>query len=294
MVGALLLTACHDDDDVIVNEPVTGPTEATVMSFNILYDDPDNNLGDHNWRSRRGAVLTMVDREKPDVMCLQEPMWNQVYWLAEKLTAYDFVNQNVNGNDNAAGLHNAIFFKKDKYTLVDYGHYWLCALPNSAGLPWNTKDEQRRVTIWAHLKDNQTKAHFYVCSTHMNLGDEDVDLDARERSARLNVEMMGDIAGQDTTVVICGDMNASYAVSDRKREGLTPYYDWMTSARDEAAETDTKFSFNQFEADKANERWNLDHIFVRKATPLKFRTLDGDYGVDYISDHYPIISTIKF
>lgn len=294
MVGVLMLTACHNDDEVIVNEPVTGPTEAKIMSFNILYDDPEENLGTHSWRARRGAILKMIDQERPEVLCLQEPMWNQVLYLDDKLAEYDYVDQNVNGNDNADGLHNAIFYRNDKYTLIDNGAYWLSSQPNGLSYPWNTADRQRRVTVWAHLKDNQTKAHFYVCSTHLNLGSEDVDLEARKRSAQLNVDKMKELAGQDTTVVICGDMNASYAVSDPKRDGLAPYYEWMVSARDEAADTDTKFSFNQFEASMANECWNLDHIFVRKATPLKFRTLDGDYGVDYISDHYPIISTIKF
>ena len=124
MVGALMLTACHNDD-VIVDEQVTGPTEAKVMSFNILYDNTDVINDPNAWRLRRGAVLTMIGQERPDVMCLQEPMWNQVLYLDDKLADYDYVDQNVNGNDNADGLHNTIFYRNDKYTLIDNGSFWL-------------------------------------------------------------------------------------------------------------------------------------------------------------------------
>lgn len=292
MTTALLFTACHDDD-VVIDEQVTGPTEMTVMSFNVLFDDPDNQYAEHNWRSRRNAVLTMINQENPDIMCLQESMWNQMLYLADKLTAYDYVDQNVDGNDNASGLHNTIFYNKDKYTLIDNGNYWLSSQPGGLSYPWNAVDRQRRVAVWAHLKDNKTKAHFFVFNTQLNNGDTEADQDARERSSKLNVEQMEDIVGSDSTVVICGDMYASYAISDTKREALTPYYDWMKSLRDDAPDTDNKYSFNNFDIASANVTSNHDHIFVRNATPLKFRTLDGNYGVDYISDHYPIVSTIR-
>ena len=37
----------------------------------------------------------------------------------------------------------------------------------------------------------------------------------------------------------------------------------------------------------------IDHFFVRKMKVKQFRTLDGDYGVPYISDHYPIEMVIR-
>ena len=37
----------------------------------------------------------------------------------------------------------------------------------------------------------------------------------------------------------------------------------------------------------------IDHFFVSGLKIESFRTLDGDYGVPYISDHYPIEIVIK-
>ena len=37
------------------------------------------------------------------------------------------------------------------------------------------------------------------------------------------------------------------------------------------------------------------HIFYRKVTPVRFRTINNDgYGVPYISDHFPILFTSEF
>ena len=37
----------------------------------------------------------------------------------------------------------------------------------------------------------------------------------------------------------------------------------------------------------------IDHFFVRNIEVKEFRILDGDYGVPYISDHYPIEIVIE-
>lgn len=37
----------------------------------------------------------------------------------------------------------------------------------------------------------------------------------------------------------------------------------------------------------------IDHLFVRNMKCLSYRTLDGDYGVPYISDHYPIEIVVR-
>ena len=68
---------------------------------------------------------------------------------------------------------------------------------------------------------------------------------------------------------------------------LKPLTRLMASARDTAAETDQKGTFNGFGS--APDTIILDHLFYRgRMKCRKFVTLDGDYGAPYISDHYPI------
>ncbi|MBO6759847.1 MAG: hypothetical protein JJ909_02590, partial [Roseivirga sp.] len=51
-------------------------------------------------------------------------------------------------------------------------------------------------------------------------------------------------------------------------------------------------SFNAF------GRWylnrNIDFIFFKNANALSYKAVVKDYGVPYISDHYPIISHMNY
>ena len=119
------------------------------------------------------------------------------------------------------------------------------------------------------------------------------NVSARVKSANLNVARMKELAGEDATVFITGDMNCSYAADDASREALTPYYQWMSAARDIAPAGDA-YSFNHYGSGTATPKRNLDHIFYRDATAVSFRTITDNYGVPYISDHYPILLTVLF
>ena len=69
----------------------------------------------------------------------------------------------------------------------------------------------------------------------------------------------------------------------------------MQSGREEAPQTDTECSYNGFGKSPCKDTWRIDHIFFRRAKPLKFQTItNSGYGVTYISDHYPITLTVEF
>ncbi|WP_278744257.1 endonuclease/exonuclease/phosphatase family protein [Muribaculum intestinale] len=294
MAGMMLLAACSDDDDKQAVEQVTGPTEVCVISCNVLADN-SNQTGDLSWKKRRDALVNMVETEKPDVLCLQGQYWNQVIYLEQQLAGYASVDYNVNGNDANTGRHNTVMYRADKYTLLQQGRYWLSQKPNTMTYPWASKDEERRCTTWALLKDNSTNARFYVACTQMNDGDEPEDMAARLNSAELNVEMIQQMVidnGGTTPVILAGDMNASNDADDARRDCLAPYYGWMTDARTVGG--DTKPSYNGLGTPAAGARLTPDHIFLYKAVPQSFTTLDGNYGVAYISDHNPISCKVKF
>ena len=119
------------------------------------------------------------------------------------------------------------------------------------------------------------------------------NISAREKSAKLNVSKMKELAGENAMLFITGDMNCSYATDDASREALTPYYQWMSAARDIAPAGDA-YSFNNYGSGTATPKRNLDHIFYRNGIAVSFRTITDNYGVPYISDHYPILLTTIF
>lgn len=291
IAGALLAAMCSDDEG---GEQVVGPTDLNFISFNLRCPMAED-TGDLVWDVRKKAVLEMVRQENPDVICFQEPRWNQVAYLMQQLDGYAHVKKNTNeGSAEVSGAYNTIMYRRDKYTLLDWGGFWLSQTPDKLSYPWGATDEQRRVAVWAHLKDNSSHRDFFVFTTHLPFQTEEADDVARTECVKLIVERMKACAGDGTPVFIGGDMNASHEESDVRRGCLEPYYDWMSSARETALQTDDKYSFNGFGESAPARTWNIDHIFYRNAEALQFRTLDGDYGVSYISDHYPIACTFKF
>ena len=104
---------------------------------------------------------------------------------------------------------------------------------------------------------------------------------------------MKEIAGS-LPVFIVGDMNCSYAADDTRRSALAPYYAWMQSGREKAPDRDSAYSYNNFGGGTPSARWNLDHIFYKGVKPVRFQTVTSpNYGVTYLSDHYPITLTVE-
>ncbi len=133
----------------------------------------------------------------------------------------------------------AIFWKKERFTCLDRGHYWLSATPDVNSAPHDTEltdsdvktgtyenttvsyyvDNRNRLCIWVKLKDNVTGEVFYYFDTHLNAS---TSVASRTKSAELVVERMASIAG-DTPAVISGDFNLAPTVDSYKvlAENLT-------------------------------------------------------------------------
>lgn len=305
MLGVMLLTACKDENTTeVLPEPVPGATEVSMMSLNVCGDNTSD-AGETGWRVRRHGVLKMIKAENPQIMCLQEAYWNQVNFLKQELPEYEFVDENGDGNDASTGYHSVIMYKKDKYEMVRTGRYWQGITPTGTCYPWNSDDKVRRVVTWAWLRDVDTYAEFFVLSLQHNQGVTANDYAARKNCAELNIKQIQELSADTVTnkpndqavVLLAGDMYASYETADNRRACLKPYYEFMISARDKAASTDARICRNFFGNELAGNdaTCNVDHIFVRNAVPVSFRTVDGgDYGMKYISNHYPIAVNVKF
>ena len=65
--------------------------ELKLMSYNIRYAGAKDDTGEKAWEARREASLTMIRRERPDVIGFQEPRTPQVDYLLERLDEYGHV-----------------------------------------------------------------------------------------------------------------------------------------------------------------------------------------------------------
>ena len=88
--------------------------------------------------------------------------------------------------------------------------------------------------------------------------------------------------------IVGGDMNSSIldtALLAFEYVHLTPACDKVSTALCHAV------TYNAYGKGPGA---SIDHFFVRGGIEVKqYRILDGDYGVPYISDHYPIEMVIR-
>ena len=165
---------------------------------------------------------------------------------------------------------------QDQFELLDSGTFWISETPDNVSRGWDAACN--RTVTWVELRDKSSGKEFFYFNTHL---DHQGKI-AREEGVKLIVTKIRQIAGKKAAVILGGDLNTSI-----DNPHLKPLTRLMASARDTAAETDQKGTFNGFGS--APDTIILDHLFYRgRMKCRKFVTLDGDYGAPYISDHYPI------
>ena len=260
-------------------------TDISVISFNIRVDNAAD--GTNVWRNRRDAVVTMIERERPMLLGLQEAQPHQITYLSEHCPDYAWYGL---GRDTgkvppatdsyAAEETMAVFWRTAELELLDKGTFWLSETPDQVSKGWDAS--YRRTCTWAgfcHKKSGQT---CYFFNTHL---DNDGKV-AREESIKLLVSRMKTINSKRRVSFLTADFNSN--VTDAC---FAPLHVYMRDARANAAVSDDYPSWNGYGASTGR----LDHVFFSgdNCTAREFRTLRDDYGVPYISDHYPVAACFR-
>ena len=260
-------------------------TDISVISFNIRVDNAAD--GTNVWRKRRDAVVTMIERERPMLLGLQEAQPHQITYLSEHCPDYAWYGL---GRDTgkvppatdsyAAEETMAIFWRTAELELLDKGTFWLSETPDQVSKGWDAS--YRRTCTWAGFRHKKSGQTCYFFNTHL---DNDGKV-AREESIKLLVSRMKTINSKRRVSFLTADFNSN--VTDAC---FAPLHVYMRDARANAAVSDDYPSWNGYGASTGR----LDHVFFSgdNCTAREFRTLRGDYGVPYISDHYPVAAWFR-
>jgi len=100
------------------------------------------------------------------------------------------------------------------------------------------------------------------------------------------VQKIGELTLGAPVVFVTGDFNAE--VSDPLFEPVKAHF---LDARQEAPITDTLSTYNGWGTYNGAP---IDHIFYRGAKALSFRTVTDNFGVPYVSDHYPVLAVFEY
>ncbi|MCC8035090.1 MAG: endonuclease/exonuclease/phosphatase family protein [Rikenellaceae bacterium] len=248
-----------------------GPADTfKVVSCNIRYDNVHD--GENRWELRREAMVEMLCTERCDLVGMQEVLAGQYDFLRENMEGYGFAGV---GRDDGlrGGEMMAIAYRKERFDKLEEGHFWLSETPEEVSLGWD--GACNRMVSWLRLEDKTAGREIYFFNTHLD----HQGTAARTEGASLVASKIKAIT-RGAPFVLTGDFNAP--PDDPVLEGLRASF---PSARDRAPETDSRDTFNGFGMYQGSV---IDHIYYGGLVPTLFRTLDGDYGVRYISDHYPV------
>ena len=258
--------------------------ELKIISFNIRYNSWNNIDGDNGWPYRKDAVVKMINEERPAAIGLQEALIDQLQYLDSCLPQYRRIGV---GRDDGkeAGEFMAIYYDTAQLILDGYRTLWLSETPEVPSKGWDAAC-YRTATV-ANFFDRQSRRNFYYINTHLD----HVGKTARAESAKYIAGIA--VKCKSFPVILGGDMNST--IDDTIFGAF--YRAGLKDARTITDSTSNAITYNAFggcdQSGNGTDGKVIDHFFVNGCEVVSFRTLDGDYGVPYISDHYPIEIVIR-
>lgn len=198
------------------------------------------------------------------------------------MTYYDFVGV---GRDDGKdkGEYSAIFYKKDKFKVLESATFWLSETPDKAGMGWDAACN--RICTYALFKHRESKQKFWMFNTHFD----HIGVEARKNSTILIVEKIDEINTERYPVILTGDFNM-----EPNNENIKFL---LNNLRDSKTISKNKFgpdvTFNGFYFDQpVNKR--IDYIFVSNSISVnKYAVLSDSWDLKYPSDHFPVFVSIK-
>jgi endonuclease/exonuclease/phosphatase family metal-dependent hydrolase/lysophospholipase L1-like esterase len=267
---------------LLVTTFLSAQQEIKVMSYNIRLDVKSD--GENQWDKRKDRVAGLMNFYEADFIGAQEVLQHQLTYLLQHLSGYDFIGV---GRDDGkqAGEYSNIFYKKEKYTLVQQNTFWLSPTPDSISKGWDAAI--KRVCTYGLFRDKKTKQFIWVFNTHFD----HIGKTARLESAKLITKRIQELNKANYPVVLMGDFNS--------RPEEPPAEHIMSVMQNARAISNLVYgdadTWNGF---KFQEKPNgcIDYIFIphnKKMQVLKFATLTDSYDMKYPSDHFAVLATIQ-
>lgn len=290
LIGIVSFAFCSSSDN---NGGIDPPNEwheaIKIGTYNIRFEDLD--VEENSWTSRNVLLEKLLKKYDFDILGTQEPFINQINDMLVYLTNYSYVGTSTSGKPNNRRHFNAIFYKKDRFTVINNGEFWLSETPDVPNVKgWDANSV--RMCTWVLFKDKKTNVEFY----HFNVHFDHIGVEARKESSKLIIAKIKEIA-KDKHVVLTGDLNSnqnseayhtiissgilvdSYKAADKKDNA-----DWHTLNR-----------FDYFSTPPTSAS-RIDHIFITQdETKLNYwKIINDSYSNKYPSDHYPVIVEWSF
>ena len=254
-----------------------------VMSFNIRVLNTSD-AAENQWTNRADNVCALITELQPDLLGVQEAVPQQYEDVKAGLDGYASIF--AGRDDGTKGEGTPLFYRADRFRLVDSGHFWLSPTPNQPSIGWNASCN--RIAVWAVLEDVATGKSFVYLNTHFD----HVSEEARVESAKLIKETVRGIAPNLPFV-----FNADFNLND-KSEGYDLLVNYSYPCIDTwkaAAETEGGPGTLDIWGTYPNVADNkIDFIFASKGTTVERSVIcpAANEAGEYYSDHKAIYADI--
>lgn len=261
-------------------------TKVRHCTFNIrLLNEGDKSIGCH-WDKRKARIVKFVNKQKLDIIGMQEVLQPQLEYLLKELPKYDYVGVGRTDGDTQ-GEYSPIFFRKDRFEVLDKGNFWLSETPDAVGVKgWDAAIE--RIASWVKLRDLKSGKVFMAVNTHFD----HVGKVARKESAKLIMRKIQEIVGYEPAIVT-GDFNITE---------FDEAYNTMVSDKFEMNDafhvtdnhhgtTHTFHNFCRIDRQKCDK---IDFIFVTPGIHVTNTYIQLEDSKNQLSDHNPHWADLEF
>jgi endonuclease/exonuclease/phosphatase family metal-dependent hydrolase len=285
-----------------------GAQDLVVGTYNVRCDaDVDRKQGD-GWEQRAPILAKQIQFNDFDLIGTQEVRFNQLNDLLKYLPEYAYIG--VGRDDGKTGGEFVpIFYKKDRFKLLQSGNFWLSEDTEHPNKGWDAA--LPRICTWGEFKDLKNEKKIWFFNIHFD----HIGVEARKQSAILLLNKINEMCDKKDAVILTGDFNVDQTNESYK---LLANSDILSDTYETAVvQYALNGTFNGFKSNRlTNSR--IDHIFISdklKAdrygilmdsyrTPKNNERLDpGNFpkevysveaDVRMISDHFPVKVTLYY
>lgn len=271
------------DPSTLTFKKYAGENEIKIMSFNVRTEcneaDPTN-----NWSNRKDACVALIKDQMPSVIGFQEADFtNQWSYIKDQLSK-DYAGYGVNrdnGKESGSGETMGILYNKSTVEKLDGGTFWLSETPNTPSKGFGAS--YCRNATWGLFKHKSSGTTFYYINTHLDHQVKEAQIEGMKLISKHFEEHK-----ESYPVFLTGDLNII-----AENVALDAIEGYMYNTREVAPEnfTDKDNTYNGY---GVNKQHIIDHIYCSNYLKVvEYHTIDENYGVPFVSDHYPVYAIIK-
>ena len=254
-----------------------------IATFNLRMDTPSD--GENAWFHRKDMVNDLIRFYGFDLFGTQEGFTHQLNDIL-RLSDYRFIGV---GRDDGkdAGEHCAIFYRSDRFKVLDQGDFWLSEHPEKPGRGWDGTC-CNRICTWGKFEDLKNHKQFYFFNVHYEY-EGDV---ARRESSNLMISRIKSIAGNQP-VFLTGDFNAFPTEEPIRILNDSGFLNDSYKITKEAPFGPVCTYHGYDSTIKTEER--LDYIWVNDSIQIdKYGVLTNTLYGHTPSDHFPVMVVAEF